>query len=70
MILIAIALLDSAEIISQDVTYPYPSDSISILVESQQLTMSYMDIKSDNPNGKAVILFTERILTATTGRMS
>jgi pimeloyl-ACP methyl ester carboxylesterase len=57
MILIAIAFLDTVKLNAQDVTYPYPSDSISILIESQQLTMSYMDVKPGTPNGKAVILF-------------
>lgn len=53
----AIILLVSLKIYTQELTYPYPSDSISIFIESQQLSMSYMDIKPDNSNGKAVILF-------------
>jgi pimeloyl-ACP methyl ester carboxylesterase len=42
---------------AQFVGYPYPSDSIPVNVEFQQLTFSYMDIKPENPNGKSVILF-------------
>ena len=57
LILIAIFLLNTTNSEAQDVTYPYPSDSISIEIESQPLIMSYMDIKPDSPNGKTVILF-------------
>lgn len=42
---------------SQTIIYPYASDSIQLEIESQSLTMSYMDIKPDSPNGKIVILF-------------
>jgi pimeloyl-ACP methyl ester carboxylesterase len=42
---------------SQEITYPYPSNSITFMHEGRQLEMSYMDIKPDNPNGSSVILF-------------
>ena len=42
---------------SQTIIYPYASDSIQLEIESQSLTMSYMDIKPDSPNSKTVILF-------------
>ncbi|MBN8584083.1 MAG: alpha/beta hydrolase [Ignavibacteria bacterium] len=44
---------------SQYISYPYPSDSITFTLESQQLVMSYMDVKPDPAaaNGKSVILF-------------
>lgn len=45
------------KIFSQDITYPYPSNSINFMLEETPLEMSYMDIKPDNPNGQAVILF-------------
>ena len=44
-------------VVAQFVNYPYPSDSISVNVEFQQLTFSYMDVKPSAPNGKTVILF-------------
>lgn len=44
-------------VVAQFVNYPFPSDSVSVIVEFQQLTFSYMDIKPENPNGKSVILF-------------
>jgi len=42
---------------AQSVVYPYPSDSITIEIESQQLTMSYMDVKPDVSSGRTVLLF-------------
>ena len=42
---------------AQFVNYPYPSDSISVNIEFQSLTFSYMDVKPSAPNGKTVILF-------------
>ena len=42
---------------AQFVNYPYPSDSISVNIEFQSLTFSYMDVKPSAHNGKTVILF-------------
>ena len=41
---------------SQGLQYPYPIRYVNILIEGANTTMAYMDIKSENPNGQAVLL--------------
>lgn len=42
---------------SQNIQYPYPVKYITINVDDQNAKMAYMDVKSENPNGRSVILF-------------
>ena len=57
ILLVLLFALNLNSVSAQFVSYPYPSDSISVNIEFQQLTFSYMDVKPSAPNGKTVILF-------------
>ena len=48
---------DSLSITLENVKYPYPVQYLPLRVEGQDIRMAYMDVKPQNPNGKAVILF-------------
>lgn len=48
---------DSISITLENVKYPYPVQFLPLRVEGQDIRMAYMDVKPQNPNGKAVILF-------------
>ncbi|MCU4165184.1 alpha/beta fold hydrolase [Carboxylicivirga caseinilyticus] len=37
-------------------TYPYPVSTINLFVQNQELKMSYMDVKPENPNGRNIVL--------------
>ena len=41
---------------AQQTVYPYPSKSITFTIEQQQVTMSYMDVPSNSPDAKTVLL--------------
>ena len=41
---------------SQDISYPFPSSSITLSIENQQVKMSYMDVLPKQPNGQTVVL--------------
>lgn len=55
-ILLAILLIIAVKTQAQHTIYPYPSASITLTVEQQQVNMSYMDIPSNTPNAKTVLL--------------
>jgi len=57
ILLVLLFALNINSALAQFVSYPFPSDSISVNIEFQQLTFSYMDVKPSAPNGKTVILF-------------
>jgi len=48
---------DSLSITLENVKYPYPVQYLPLRIEGQDIRMAYMDVKPQNPNGKAVILF-------------
>lgn len=39
------------------VNYPYPLHSFPLSIEKQKVSMAYMDVSSNKPNGRSVILF-------------
>ncbi len=48
---------DSLSITLENVKYPYPVHFLPLRIEGQDIRMAYMDVKPENPNGKAIILF-------------
>jgi len=40
----------------EDYTYPFAVSQIKLNIQGQELTMAYMDLKPETPNGKTVIL--------------
>jgi pimeloyl-ACP methyl ester carboxylesterase len=40
----------------QSTKYPYPVNSVRIMIEDSTAQMAYMDVKPDDPNGKSVLL--------------
>lgn len=40
----------------ENVTYPFPVKEIALPIQGKTLKMSYMDVASDKPNGKTVLL--------------
>jgi pimeloyl-ACP methyl ester carboxylesterase len=54
LILASIGITDAS---SQDLQYPYPLKYLQFQVEHQPVRMAYMDVASQKPNGRSVILF-------------
>lgn len=53
----AFAQPDTISINLDNVVYPYPVKFLHLKQEGQDIKMAYMDVKPNNPNGRAVILF-------------
>lgn len=49
--------IQSLSITLENVDYPYPVKFLALNIEAQDLRMAYMDIQSNNPNGKSILLF-------------
>jgi hypothetical protein len=49
--------LSALGICLEEFEYPYPVQFLPVRSDLQDLTMAYMDIHPEQPNGKAVLLF-------------
>ena len=57
LIFATLLVLSSALQLAAQIEYPYPVHYLQITIENKQERMAYMDVMSEKPNGKTIILF-------------
>ncbi len=50
-------LIYSINSYSQNIKYPYPVQFFNLNIDEQHLSMAYMDVRPENPNGESILLF-------------